>query len=70
MLPDYAWAISGGGDKLHNNGGNYAFSDGHAKRITGAPRHNIMEYATTSNTYFMAYLTYDHKKVKGPILER
>ena len=47
------------GDKLHNNGGNYAFADGHAKRITGDPRHYETEFTTTSNTYYMTYLTFD-----------
>jgi prepilin-type N-terminal cleavage/methylation domain-containing protein/prepilin-type processing-associated H-X9-DG protein len=48
------------GDNLHNGGGNYGFTDGHAKRITGDPRHYVTEYSSTSNTYFMTYLTYDH----------
>jgi prepilin-type N-terminal cleavage/methylation domain-containing protein/prepilin-type processing-associated H-X9-DG protein len=47
-----------GGDQIHNGGGNYAFVDGHAKRITGDPRHYITEYSTTSNTYYMTYLDF------------
>jgi len=44
------------GDKVHSGGGNYAFVDGHSKKITGDPRHYITEYTTTSNTYYMTYL--------------
>jgi prepilin-type N-terminal cleavage/methylation domain-containing protein/prepilin-type processing-associated H-X9-DG protein len=50
----YTWP--GGGDKLHNNGGNNGFVDGHAKRITGNP----LDYVSKSSTgsyYFMTYLT-------------
>jgi len=45
-----------GGDQVHNNGGNYAFVDGHSKRLTGSP----LDYVTKSangNYYIMTYFT-------------
>ena len=50
------YTYPGGGDKLHNGGGNYAFVDGHAKRITRNP----LDYVTKSsigNYYVMTYFT-------------
>jgi len=45
------------GDQLHNNSGNYAFIDGHSKKIIGDPRHYITQ--TSSGYYYMTYLTSD-----------
>jgi len=42
------------GDMVHNGGGVYAFCDGHAKRITGDPRHYISQ--SSSGYYYMTYL--------------
>ncbi|HEY3779756.1 MAG TPA: prepilin-type N-terminal cleavage/methylation domain-containing protein [Fimbriimonadaceae bacterium] len=42
------------GDMVHNNGGVYAFCDGHAKRITGDPRH--YESLAPGGYYYMTYL--------------
>lgn len=46
----------GGGDAVHNNGGNYGFIDGHAKRIALNP----LDYVTLSANgayYIMTYFT-------------
>jgi prepilin-type N-terminal cleavage/methylation domain-containing protein/prepilin-type processing-associated H-X9-DG protein len=43
------------GDALHTGGGNYAFADGHAKKITGDPRH--YQTQASSGYWFMTYLT-------------
>jgi prepilin-type processing-associated H-X9-DG protein len=42
---------------VHNNGGNYAFVDGHSKRIALNP----LNYVTQSSAgyYFMTYFTMD-----------
>lgn len=42
------------GDQVHNNGGVYAFMDGHSKRITGDPRH--YESLAPGGYYYMTYL--------------
>jgi prepilin-type N-terminal cleavage/methylation domain-containing protein/prepilin-type processing-associated H-X9-DG protein len=50
------YTYPGGGDALHNNGGNYAFVDGHAKRIAMNP----LDYVTLDSSgtyYFMTYFT-------------
>lgn len=50
----YTWP--GGGDALHNGGGNYSFVDGHAKRIAKNP----LNYVTQSSNgayWFMTYFT-------------
>ena len=50
----YTWP--GGGDAIHNGGGNYGFVDGHAKRIARNP----LDYVTASTNgayYIMTYLT-------------
>jgi prepilin-type N-terminal cleavage/methylation domain-containing protein/prepilin-type processing-associated H-X9-DG protein len=49
------YAFPGGGDAVHNGGGNYAFVDGHAKRISKNP----LDYVTLSSGgyYIMTYLT-------------
>lgn len=43
------------GDKLHNNGGNYSFCDGHTKHLVGDPRH--YETQDPSGYWYMTYLT-------------
>jgi|GEM_PF-413558 len=50
----YMWP--GGGDAVHNGGGNYGFSDGHAKRITLNPL-NYVQLSTNGNYYIMTYFT-------------
>lgn len=50
----YMWP--GGGDAVHNGGGNYAFSDGHSKRITLNPL-NYVQLSTNGNYYIMTYFT-------------
>ena len=50
------YTYPGGGDAVHNGGGNYAFVDGHSKRITRNP----LDYVTKSssgNYYIMTYFT-------------
>jgi len=49
------YTYPGGGDALHNGGGNYSFVDGHAKRIAKNP----LNYVTQSSGgyYFMTYFT-------------
>ena len=49
------YTFPGGGDKLHNDGGNYAFVDGHSKRIARNP----LNYVTLSGGgyYYMTYFT-------------
>lgn len=42
------------GDQVHNNGGVYAFMDGHSKRITADPRH--YESLAPGGYYYMTYL--------------
>jgi len=42
------------GDQVHNGGGVYAFCDGHAKRITGDPRHYIAQ--SPNGYWYMSYL--------------
>jgi len=46
----------GGGDAVHNNGGNYAFVDGHSKRITLNPL-NYVTKSSNGNYYIMTYFT-------------
>jgi prepilin-type processing-associated H-X9-DG protein len=50
------YTFPGGGDQLHNNGGNYGFVDGHAKRITGNPL-DYVQASTNGSYYIMTYLT-------------
>ncbi len=55
-VPDFVlYTFPGGGDAVHNGGGNYAFVDGHSKRIAKNP----LNYVTLSsgNYYFMTYFT-------------
>lgn len=51
------YTYPGGGDNLHNGGGNYGFVDGHAKRVSRNP----LDYVTLSSNgggyYFMTYFT-------------
>jgi prepilin-type N-terminal cleavage/methylation domain-containing protein/prepilin-type processing-associated H-X9-DG protein len=52
------YTYPGGGDAVHNGGGNYGFVDGHAKRVTGSP----LNYVTQSGNggyYFETYFTID-----------
>ncbi|HEY3782643.1 MAG TPA: prepilin-type N-terminal cleavage/methylation domain-containing protein [Fimbriimonadaceae bacterium] len=49
----YMWP--GGGDAVHNNGGNYGFVDGHAKRITLNPLDYVQKSA--AGYYIMTYFT-------------
>jgi prepilin-type N-terminal cleavage/methylation domain-containing protein/prepilin-type processing-associated H-X9-DG protein len=56
-LPEFTlYTYPGGGDALHNGGGNYAFVDGHSKRISKNP----MDYVQASSNgayYIMSYFT-------------
>ncbi len=54
VFPLYGFPCAG--DKLHNNGGNYAFIDGHSKHITNDPRRYIT-HSGSGDYYFMTYLT-------------
>ena len=49
------YTFPGGGDALHNGGGNYAFMDGHSKRITRNPLNYVTQ--SSSGYYFMTYFT-------------
>jgi len=51
----YTWP--GGGDNLHNGGGNYAFLDGHSKRIAKDPRNYVSPSSSGAGYYIMTYLT-------------
>jgi prepilin-type N-terminal cleavage/methylation domain-containing protein/prepilin-type processing-associated H-X9-DG protein len=56
-IPDftlYMWP--GGGDKTYNNGGVYAFVDGHAKRITNNPL-NYVQQSSQGSYFIMTYFT-------------
>ncbi len=50
----YMWP--GGGDAVHNGGGNYGFADGHAKRITLNPL-NYVQLSSNGGYYIMTYFT-------------
>ncbi|CAN5719566.1 hypothetical protein BH11ARM2_BH11ARM2_27260 [soil metagenome] len=55
-IPDFVlYTFPGGGSAVHNGGGNYAFVDGHSKRIAKNP----LNYVTQSSVgyYFMTYFT-------------
>lgn len=46
----------GGGDVIYNNGGVYAFCDGHAKRITNNPL-DYVQLSSAGTYYIMSYFT-------------
>ena len=48
------------GDAIHNGGGNYAFADGHSKRISGDPTHYVTETTGANPYYYMTYLDVNH----------
>jgi len=50
------YTYPGGGDNLHNGGGNYGFVDGHAKRIARNPL-DYVQLSTNGNYYIMTYFT-------------
>jgi prepilin-type processing-associated H-X9-DG protein len=50
------YTYPGGGDALHNGGGNYGFVDGHAKRISKNPL-NYVTKSSNGNYYIMTYFT-------------
>jgi prepilin-type N-terminal cleavage/methylation domain-containing protein/prepilin-type processing-associated H-X9-DG protein len=50
------YTYPGGGDNLHNGGGNYSFVDGHAKRIARNPL-DYISLDSSGTFYYMTYFT-------------
>jgi len=56
-VPDFVlYCYPGGGDAVHNDGGNYSFVDGHSKRIAKNPL-NYVTQSTNGPYFFMTYFT-------------
>jgi prepilin-type N-terminal cleavage/methylation domain-containing protein/prepilin-type processing-associated H-X9-DG protein len=56
-VPDFTlYTFPGGGDAVHTGGGNYAFVDGHAKKINRNPLDYVTQ-STNGGYYFMTYFT-------------
>ncbi len=51
------YTYPGGGSALHNGGGNYAFVDGHSKRITKNPTDYVQLSTNGGGYYIMSYFT-------------